>query len=99
MVVPSVIPHLIHPTAFVSPDAVIGDQVEIGPFAVIESGVTIVEWGDKIRPVLPSEQLEIRIEFGEDDDDRVLQIRPEGASWQARRRRLGEALAEWTEGE
>lgn len=46
VVVPSVIPHLIHPTAFVSPDAVIGDQVEIGPFAVIESGVTI---GDRCR--------------------------------------------------
>lgn len=31
----------IHPTAVVSPDAVLGEDVEIGPFAVLEAGVVI----------------------------------------------------------
>jgi UDP-N-acetylglucosamine acyltransferase len=31
----------IHPTALVSPDAVLGDDAEIGPFAVVEAGVVI----------------------------------------------------------
>jgi tRNA threonylcarbamoyladenosine biosynthesis protein TsaE len=65
---------------------------------LLESGVTLVEWGDRIRGELPSDQLEVRIEFGEGDDDRVLQVRPAGASWRARRQRLAEALAEWTGG-
>ena len=30
-----------HPSAFVSPEAAIGDNVEIGPFAVVEEGVKI----------------------------------------------------------
>ena len=32
---------VIHPTALVAPDAIIGDDVEIGPYAVIGSGVEI----------------------------------------------------------
>ena len=28
----------IHPTAFIAPDVVLGDDVTVGPFAVIETG-------------------------------------------------------------
>lgn len=65
---------------------------------LLESGVTLIEWGDRIRGELPPDQLEVRIEFGEGDDDRVVQVRPAGAGWQARRQRLAEALSEWTGG-
>ncbi len=34
-------PSVIHPTALVAPDAVIGDDVEIGAYAVVQSGVEI----------------------------------------------------------
>ena len=33
--------HIIHPTAYIAPDAQIGDNTRIGAFAVIESGVNI----------------------------------------------------------
>jgi tRNA threonylcarbamoyladenosine biosynthesis protein TsaE len=62
---------------------------------LLESGVTLVEWGDKIRGALPPDQLEVRIEFGDGDDDRVLHIRPAGTSWRARQQRLAEAVSEW----
>lgn len=64
---------------------------------LLDSGVTLIEWGDTIRPALPPDQLEIRIEFGSGDDERLLQILPTGASWQARRRELRERLAEWVD--
>lgn len=62
---------------------------------LLDSGVTLIEWGDTIRSVLPADQLEVRIEFGEGDDERSLQLRPAGVRWQARRRELREAVIEW----
>ena len=61
---------------------------------LLESGVTLVEWGDTISSVLPPDRLEVRIEFGEGDDDRVLRFDP-GGSWQVRRDRLAMAVGEW----
>lgn len=62
---------------------------------LLDSGVTLIEWGDTIRSVLPADQLEVRIEFGEGDDERSLQLRPAGVRWQARRRELRESVTEW----
>lgn len=56
------ISRLIHPTAFVSPDAEIGDQVEIGPFAVVESGVSI---GNRCR-ILGHAQILSGVKMGND---------------------------------
>lgn len=64
---------------------------------LLDSGVTLIEWGDTIRPALPPDQLEVRIEFGEADDERSLQLRPTGAKWRARRRELRESVVEWVE--
>jgi tRNA threonylcarbamoyladenosine biosynthesis protein TsaE len=50
-----------------------------------EEAVTVVEWGDKVSAALPGDRLDIRIEFGGDDDDRVFTIDCAGASWVARR--------------
>jgi len=50
-----------------------------------EEAVTVVEWGDKVSAALPGDRLDIRIEFGEGDDDRVFTIDCAGASWVARR--------------
>jgi len=64
---------------------------------LLESGVTLIEWGDKIRAQLPPDQLEVRIELGAGDDQRLLRLRPAGARWQARRSRLETAMAEWVD--
>jgi len=50
-----------------------------------EEAITVVEWGDKVSAALPGDRLDIRIEFGEGDDDRVFMIDCAGTSWVARR--------------
>lgn len=60
-----------------------------------EGGVTVIEWGDTITPVLPADFLEITIELGDGDDDRIWQVHTVGARWSARRRALATALAPW----
>jgi tRNA threonylcarbamoyladenosine biosynthesis protein TsaE len=64
---------------------------------LLESGVTLIEWGDTIGAMLPPEQLEVRIELGAGDDERLLRLRLTGARWQARRGRLEAAIAEWVD--
>jgi len=60
-----------------------------------EGAVTLVEWGDVILPALPADLLEVRISFGDGDDDRMLRLRTVGPSWSARSRALATALAPW----
>jgi len=60
-----------------------------------EEGVVLIEWGDRITPVLPADFLEVRITLGDGDDDRVLDLTAVGPRWSARRRALGAALAPW----
>ena len=64
---------------------------------LLDSGVTLIEWGDTIRSALPPDQLEVRIEFGSGDDERLLQILPTGPRWQARQSELRERLVEWVD--
>ena len=59
---------------------------------VDERSVAVIEWGDMAEPVLPADFCEVRIGFGERDDDRDFIMRLVG-SWIARRRVLAEALA------
>ena len=58
-------------------------------------GVALVEWGDTIAPVLPADYLEVRLEFGEGDDDRRVAVRIVGPSWAARARAVEAGLGRW----
>ena len=58
-------------------------------------GVTLIEWGDVVIPALPPEFLEVRLELGDDDDERILRLRSAGASWAARDDALHGALDRW----
>lgn len=60
-----------------------------------EGGVVLIEWGDAITPVLPHDYLEVRLTFGDGDDDRMLAIRPVGPGWAGRTHPLAGALAPW----
>jgi len=66
------------------------------PELLDDGGVALVEWGDVIAPVLPADFLEIRIEFGEGDDDRQIEIRVVGPTWAARGAALRTALDRWS---
>ena len=47
--------------------------------------VTVVEWGDHVSALLPADRLDVRLEPGDADDDRVVAIDATGRSWVARR--------------
>lgn len=58
-----------------------------------EEAVTVVEWGDRVSAALPGDRLDVRIEFGDGDDDRVFTIDCTGASWASRRAGIAGAVA------
>jgi tRNA threonylcarbamoyladenosine biosynthesis protein TsaE len=51
---------------------------------VRDDAVTLVEWGDVIDGMLPSDRLEVRLAAGSADDERVIEIEGHGRSWRAR---------------
>ena len=53
-----------------------------------DHAVTVIEWGDRLRGILPVERLEITFSFGDGDDDRVLVLDAVGPGWAARLRQL-----------
>jgi len=61
---------------------------------LLETRVTVVEWGEAIALVLPRDRVDVRIEMDEarGDDARVLQIVPTGTSWNPRFAALEDAL-------
>jgi tRNA threonylcarbamoyladenosine biosynthesis protein TsaE len=63
-----------------------------------EGGVVLVEWGDAITPMLPHDLLELRLTFGDGDDDRRLTFSAVGPAWAARWERLEAALHPWVGG-
>jgi tRNA threonylcarbamoyladenosine biosynthesis protein TsaE len=72
------------------------EALEIGLVDLLdESGVTLVEWGDMVTPVLPAEFLEVRIEPGSNDDERVVRFRPLGPGWTRRMEALRRSIGRW----
>lgn len=53
-----------------------------------DDAVTVIEWGDRLRGILPIDRLEIAIGFGAGDDDRELELEAGGPGWAARLRDL-----------
>jgi tRNA threonylcarbamoyladenosine biosynthesis protein TsaE len=65
------------------------------PELLDEGAVTLIEWGDAIAPALPSDYLEVRLAYGDGDDERVIELKAVGLSWSARQRAVTQALAPW----
>lgn len=63
------------------------------PELVESGGVVLVEWGDTITAALQPNYLEIHIEFGEGDDDRLIALHLVGTSWHGRKRSIEQAIA------
>ena len=55
--------------------------------------VTVVEWGDRVSALLPTDRLEVLLEPGGGDDDRTLSIDAAGITWAERRDVLMAAVA------
>jgi tRNA threonylcarbamoyladenosine biosynthesis protein TsaE len=58
-------------------------------------GVTVIEWGEVIAPVLPGDYLEIHLSYGPEDDEREVTLRIVGGRTQARVRALATACQSW----
>jgi len=77
----------------------IEDLEEVRDLALPEllegDSVTVIEWGDQIIPAIPQNYLEIRFEYGYEENERNVTISHIGVSWHERIEKLQEALTEW----
>ena len=75
------------------------DVVELG-LEELGSGedVLLVEWGDVIEELLPTDRLRIELTVAEDTDDRRIAVSAEGWSWADRWPDLESALTPWVSG-
>ena len=54
--------------------------------------VTVIEWGDVIGDVLPTDRLDIAFSFGNDPDEREIELDCAGPSWRSREQQLIDAV-------
>jgi tRNA threonylcarbamoyladenosine biosynthesis protein TsaE len=67
---------------------------DLGFEELLESRVTIVEWGEAIALVLPRDRVDVRLAMhDEHDDHRVVEVIASGGSWKPRVEALDAALA------
>ena len=63
-------------------------MAEVGDLALAElidsNAVTLIEWGDAILAALPPAYLEVRLELGDEPDDRDIFVRAVGQDWLSR---------------
>ncbi|MGH8986120.1 MAG: tRNA (adenosine(37)-N6)-threonylcarbamoyltransferase complex ATPase subunit type 1 TsaE [Acidimicrobiia bacterium] len=57
-----------------------------------ERAVTLVEWGDVIAAYFPGDRLDVRLEAGPGDDDRMITLTLHGRSWRAREDAVSTAI-------
>ena len=75
----------------------LNEALDLGLSEMLDDGsVTLIEWGDTITRALPRDYLEVRITFGEGDEERLIELTPVGTSWQARMRAVAIALGPWS---
>jgi tRNA threonylcarbamoyladenosine biosynthesis protein TsaE len=65
---------------------------------VDDGGVTLVEWGDVIAPVLPADHLEVRLTYGDHEDARGLRLAASGRAWAVRADSLRRLVGGWPRG-
>jgi tRNA threonylcarbamoyladenosine biosynthesis protein TsaE len=74
----------------------IQELVDLGIAEIVDSGgVTVIEWGDVVTPVLPADFLELRLDDGEAEDERRATFEAVGPSWAPRMAALASALSRW----
>lgn len=61
------------------------EVTDLGLPEMLDEGVTVIEWGDAVRPALPADFLEVRLEYVDDQDDaRDISFTVVGPSWASR---------------
>jgi tRNA threonylcarbamoyladenosine biosynthesis protein TsaE len=65
---------------------------DVGFAELLDGRVVLVEWGDKVEPVMPGDRIEVRLAPGDEPNVRTITFVPHGASWHARAQQLAAAL-------
>jgi tRNA threonylcarbamoyladenosine biosynthesis protein TsaE len=65
------------------------------PELLDSGGITLIEWGDIVSRALPPDFLEVRLEFDETDDERLMTLAATGPSWSRRMEPLRQAADRW----
>jgi tRNA threonylcarbamoyladenosine biosynthesis protein TsaE len=74
----------------------VGELADLGIDELLDAdGVVVVEWGDVVAAEMPADRLEVRFAFGDDDDDRTIELSATGTRWPARWRTLSETTVDW----
>ena len=60
-----------------------------------DDGVTVIEWGDVVVPALPADFLEVRLEAGDADDERVVSLGTVGRTWPPRLSAIRNVVGRW----
>ena len=72
------------------------EAIDLGLDELFDGAVTLIEWGDGVRELLPDDRIEITLEVlppGEaDDDTRLITIAGVGADWPTREAALHDSL-------
>lgn len=67
----------------------INEALDLGLAELLDDdAVVVIEWGDTIAPVLPQNYLEVRLDYGEGDTERLVRFNPVGSRWSARMRSI-----------
>ena len=73
----------------------IQDLYDLGFDELVDGeGATVVEWGDLIAQAVPTDHLVVRIELGEADTERVLELSFHGSRWRDRSDSVERAMAD-----
>lgn len=76
----------------------LSDSLDLDLPELLETGVTVIEWGEQLTPELPSSHLNVKLLLdGPTDDHRRLSFSSDGAAWAGRWDALAAALEEWAE--
>ncbi len=76
----------------------LGELFDVGlPELLDERGVILIEWGDAIATSLPAHYLEVRLTFGDEEDERLLTFRSVGGRWRNHMAALQLAILPWVD--
>ena len=72
---------------------------EVEDLALLEQlddrAVACIEWADLAEAVLPPDRLDVHLDYGEGDEERVIVVRPVGLRWARRADDLERLLSPW----
>ena len=74
----------------------LSEVIDLALFEQLDDrAVACIEWADLAEAVLPADRLDVHLDYGEEEHERVIVVRQVGARWAARAEELERALSPW----